>query len=141
MFYFGENPVEKCTRSFPQCNVNRGKVTSRRILVSPPAAPSIITQVPHSLNVQTARRLGQKRCRVSFRNSSKAQACLFRAMPYCTNSISIKRGVFVAGRQLGSILRMCSAKETKMAAGYKYDEYNRIYFYSSRCEPHCIEEV
>jgi hypothetical protein len=28
-----------------------------------------------------------------------------------------------------------------MAAGYKYDEYNRIYFYSSRCEPHCIEEV
>jgi hypothetical protein len=34
--------LEKCTRSFPRCNVNRGKVTSCRILVSPPAAPSIV---------------------------------------------------------------------------------------------------
>jgi hypothetical protein len=42
MFSFWKNPVEKCTRSFPRCNVNRGKVTSLRLLVSPPAAPSII---------------------------------------------------------------------------------------------------
>jgi hypothetical protein len=42
MFSFWKNPVEKCTRYFPRCNVNRGKVTSWRILVWPPAAPSII---------------------------------------------------------------------------------------------------
>jgi hypothetical protein len=47
LFYFWKKPVEKCTRSFQRCNVNRGKVTSWRILVSSPAAPSIITQVPH----------------------------------------------------------------------------------------------
>jgi hypothetical protein len=41
-FLLGKNPVDKCTRSFPRCNANRGKVTSWRILVSPPAAPSII---------------------------------------------------------------------------------------------------
>jgi hypothetical protein len=49
-FIFWKNPVEKCTWSFPRCNVNRGQVTSWRLLVSPPAAPSIIRsslQVPH----------------------------------------------------------------------------------------------
>jgi hypothetical protein len=47
MFSFWKNPVKKCARSFLWYNVNRGKVTSWRILVSPPAAPSIFTQVPH----------------------------------------------------------------------------------------------
>jgi hypothetical protein len=42
------NPVEKCTRSFPRCYVNRGKVTSLIILVIPLTAPSIIEQVTHS---------------------------------------------------------------------------------------------
>jgi hypothetical protein len=42
MFSFWKNPVEKCTRSFPRCNFNRGKVTLWRLLVSAPAAPSII---------------------------------------------------------------------------------------------------
>jgi hypothetical protein len=28
MFSLWKNPVQKCTRSFPRCNVNRGKVTS-----------------------------------------------------------------------------------------------------------------
>jgi hypothetical protein len=31
MFSFWKNHVEKCTRSFPRCNVNRGKVTSWRL--------------------------------------------------------------------------------------------------------------
>jgi hypothetical protein len=45
--FFWINPVEKCTRSFPPCYVNREKVSSWRLLVSPLAAPSIIKQVPH----------------------------------------------------------------------------------------------
>jgi hypothetical protein len=47
------NPVEKCTRSFPRCYIyfNRGKVTSRRLLVTPLAAPSIIKQVLHWRNI------------------------------------------------------------------------------------------
>jgi hypothetical protein len=51
MFSFWKNPVEKCTQSFSWCNINRGKVTSLRLLVSPPAASSIITQVPHLLSL------------------------------------------------------------------------------------------
>jgi hypothetical protein len=33
--FFWINPVEKCTRSFPRCYVNRGKVTSWRLSVTP----------------------------------------------------------------------------------------------------------
>jgi hypothetical protein len=39
--FFWINPVEKCTPSFPRCDVNRGKVTLVVLL----AAPSIIKQV------------------------------------------------------------------------------------------------
>jgi hypothetical protein len=46
--FFWINPVEKYTRSFLRCYVNRGNVTSWRILVTPLAAPSIMKQVPHS---------------------------------------------------------------------------------------------
>jgi hypothetical protein len=60
MFYFWKNPLQKCTRSFPRCNVNRGKVTSWRILVSPPAAPSIITQVPHSFLREVSARVWER---------------------------------------------------------------------------------
>jgi hypothetical protein len=42
--FFWINPVEKCTRSFPRCYVNRGKVTSAFGLLT---APSIAKQVSH----------------------------------------------------------------------------------------------
>jgi hypothetical protein len=46
VFLMDKSCIEKCTRSFPRCYVNRGKVTSWRILVTPFAAPSIFKQVP-----------------------------------------------------------------------------------------------
>jgi hypothetical protein len=49
LFFFWINHVDKCTRYFPRCYVNRGKVTSWRILVTPPAAPSIIKQFPYCI--------------------------------------------------------------------------------------------
>jgi hypothetical protein len=45
--FFGINPVEKCTRSFPRCYSRRRNVTSWRILGTTLAAPSIIKQVIH----------------------------------------------------------------------------------------------
>jgi hypothetical protein len=58
---FWINPVEKkSTRSFPRCYVNRGKVTSRRLLVTPLAAPSIIKQV--SITTKGELRVPLERC-------------------------------------------------------------------------------
>jgi hypothetical protein len=44
--FFWINPVEKCTLYFPQCYINRGKVTSWRLLGDAFVAPSM-KQVPH----------------------------------------------------------------------------------------------
>jgi hypothetical protein len=43
MFSFWKNPVEKCTQSFPRCNVNRGKVTPFGLT----ACSAVYYQVPH----------------------------------------------------------------------------------------------